>query len=191
MHPLSAGCAGYFGKGEYSGRVRELENRFVVGGMRRLVECQARIPGLRAAGLRLRHGLEQLIHFHPEVLRRSFPGQARPRGRHFDIQLRFLFLKLSHFPFTFQFAVGHTRSGDPAWSMLSSNNRPATQKNTQREGATRWCFHWCGQANTRIGRLPFDGGRTPGAGVVSSGCARTGGHTNCVCRETDMESRLN
>ena len=75
--------AWYFGDREYSGRVRDGENRTVVGGMRRPVEILARVLGLRAAGLHLRHGLERFTDLHPEgsltsILKfsSSIPGQG-------------------------------------------------------------------------------------------------------------------
>lgn len=70
------GRAWYFGDREYSGRQRDLENKIVVGGMRRPVESLARVPGLREVGLRLRQSLELFVAKHPQLLQLSIPGQG-------------------------------------------------------------------------------------------------------------------
>ena len=66
----------YFGDKEFSGRQRDVENRTVVGGMRRPVETHARAPGLRCVGVQQRQGLERLVDLHPELLRLAVRGQG-------------------------------------------------------------------------------------------------------------------
>ena len=79
LHPRSAGpvrALWFFGDREYLGKQRDLENRIAVGCMRRPVECLVRVPGLRAAGLRLRLALQRFVVVHPELLGLSFPGRG-------------------------------------------------------------------------------------------------------------------
>ena len=66
----------YFGDQEFSGRQRDVENRTVVGGLRRPVETPARAPGLRCVGVQQRQGLERLVDLHLELLRLAVRGQG-------------------------------------------------------------------------------------------------------------------
>ena len=65
-----------FGDQELPGRQRDVENRTVVGGMRRPVETPARVPGLRCVGVQQRNGLERLVDLNPELLRLAVPGKG-------------------------------------------------------------------------------------------------------------------
>ena len=67
----------FFGDRESASRVRDIENRTTVGGLRRPVESLARVPGLRAAGESVRRCLERFLDEHPQLLRLAYPGQGQ------------------------------------------------------------------------------------------------------------------